>query len=388
MRIVLPIHSFEPGGVERVALRLAASWQASGEEVTVVLGRDEGPGQIAEAEGLSYRTYRSFVRTRRIETLWMIVCLYRYLHRERADVVFCPGNTYTIVCAAMRLLLGRACPPVVAKVSNDLRRTDLSSPVRLAYRTWVRAHSRFINRFVALAGPMVPEIVREVQIDPTRVSAIPDPALTSAEFARLTAVEHGPCPLHGAVVLGIGRLVGQKNFALLLRAFAADAEPSDRLIIAGDGPERSRLERLASTLSISDRTTFAGYLDDVLSLLEGADIFALSSDYEGVPAAIIEALAAGLPIVATDCSASIGWLTGFGRDGIAVAPGDAVRFGRALRTIRRLPMTSNNGRRRAAQFTLEKAASSYLAVFDATIKASVPARSGKHGPRIECLPCK
>lgn len=365
MRIVLPIHSFEPGGVERVALRLAATWQASGEEVTVVLGRDEGPARIAEAERLRYRTYRSFTRTARFETIWMIVCLYRYLRREPADVVFCPGNTYTIVCAATRLLLGRKCPRVVAKVSNDLRRMDLPAPARLAYRAWVRAHPRFIDGFVALAEPMASEIIDEARVDPAKVWVVPDPALTAVEFARLIAVERRPCPSHGAVVLGVGRLVAQKNFALLLQAFAADAGPSDRLVIAGEGPERSRLKRLASRLGISGRTTFAGHCDDIASLLEGADIFALSSDYEGVPAVLIEALAAGLPIVATDCSASIGCLTGFGRDGITVPPGDTDGFGRALRAIRHLPIPSSEGRQRAARFTLELAANGYLAAFDA-----------------------
>jgi glycosyltransferase involved in cell wall biosynthesis len=369
VRIVVPIHSFEPGGVERVALRLAANWQADGAEVTVVLGREEGAGRITEAAGLTYRGYRSWVRTGAFETLWMIICLYRYLNRERADVLFCPGNTYTVVAAAMRLLLGRRCPPTVAKISNDLRRTDLPAPARLAYRLWTRAHGLFIDRFVALAEPMAPEIVEETGVDRGRVSVIPDPALTEAEFASLAAIERRPCPRDGALLLGVGRLVGQKNFALLLRAFAAHAPGQDRLLIAGEGPERPRLERLAATLGIASRVTFAGHCDDVPALLREADVFVLSSAYEGVPAAIVEALSAGMPIVATDCSGSIGWLTGFGRDGVVVPPGNVEALGRALRNIRDLPPPTAEGRLRAARFTLERGAGSYLAVFALALEA-------------------
>ncbi|MBO0750299.1 MAG: glycosyltransferase [Porphyrobacter sp.] len=369
VRIVVPIHSFEPGGVERVALRLAAAWQSAGEEVTVVLGRAEGAGRTEEAGGLPYRTYRSFVRTARFETIWMIVCLYRYLRSEPADVIFCPGNTYTVVCAALRLLLGGRCPPVVAKVSNDLRRADMPAPARLGYRAWVRAHAWIVDRFVAIAEPMAAEVAEEVGVDPNRVSVVPDPALTAAEWERLSAREPRPCPVDGALIVGVGRLVRQKNFPLLLRAFASQAPAHDRLLIAGEGPEMARLQGLAARLGIGDRTTFAGHCADVLSLLERTDIFALPSDYEGVPAVMVEALAGGVPIVATECSGSISWLAGFGRDAIVVPVGDVERFGRALREVRDLPLPGRDGRTRAAQFTLEQAAGSYLGLFEAEIAA-------------------
>ncbi len=376
MRIVVPIHSFEPGGVERVALRLAAAWQASGEDVTVVLGRDEGDGRVAEADRLRYRTYRSLVRTGRFETLWMILCLYRYLRRERADVVFCPGNTYTVVCAAMRLLLGGQSPPVVAKISNDLRRADLPAPYRWGYHAWVRAHAWFIDHFVALAEPMGPEILEQAGIASGRVWVIPDPALTTAEFARLAALERRKCPRDGAVIVGVGRLVRQKNFSLLLRAFAAGAARGDRLLIAGDGPELPRLQHLAAKLGIKEQVSFSGHCTDVPGLLERADMFALSSDYEGVPAVVVEALAAGLPIVATDCSASMDWLTGHGRDGLVVPTGSVDAFGRAMRRVRNLPLPSGDGRQRAARFTIEKAAATYLALFEAVLES--PKRSNRN----------
>jgi glycosyltransferase involved in cell wall biosynthesis len=368
VRIVVPIHSFEPGGVERVALRLAGKWQTCGEEITVVLGRSTGAAKIEEAEEVGFRTYPSIVDTAPFETIWMIVCLYRYLRREQADILFCPGNTYSIVCAAVRLLLGRRCPPVVAKVSNDLRRADLPAPARLAYRTWVRAHRWFVARFVALAQPMAPEIVEHVGVTPKRVSVIPDPALTTAEFARLATSARRQCPIDGAVIAGVGRLVRQKNFALLLQAFAAHAATGDRLLIAGDGPQLARLRKLAARLGIEERVTFAGHCADVPKLLERADIFALSSDYEGVPAVVVEALAAGVPIVATDCSTSIDWLTGSGRNGIVVSVGDASCFGQALRDIRDMPLPIAEGRQRAAQFTVDQSAASYLALFNAVLR--------------------
>lgn len=105
LRICIPIHSFEPGGVERVGLRLADHWQAVGHEVTVVLRRDRGIAR-PQAPALDYRTRPEPLPW---ETPWLIWCLWRYLRRHHGEtaVIFCAGNTYTVVCAVMKLLLGR-----------------------------------------------------------------------------------------------------------------------------------------------------------------------------------------------------------------------------------------------------------------------------------------
>lgn len=94
LRIAIPIHSFEPGGVERVALCLA------------------------------YRIRPCRVPTARFETLGMIWSFLLFLTRERVDVIFCPGNTYAVVYVALRLLLGDNCPPIVPPSQARLSRSS------------------------------------------------------------------------------------------------------------------------------------------------------------------------------------------------------------------------------------------------------------------------
>ena len=103
MHVLVPIHAFEPGGVERVGLRLAERWRAEGREVTVLLGRDRGRCRDQRPE-LAYRRFAEPLPTACWETIWMTVCLVRYLLRERADAIFCPGLTYTAPCAVAKLL--------------------------------------------------------------------------------------------------------------------------------------------------------------------------------------------------------------------------------------------------------------------------------------------
>ncbi len=132
-------------------------------------------------------------------------------------------------------------------------------------------------------------------------------------------------------VLCVGRLVERKDQAALLEAIVG----SDvRLTLAGDGPEREGLEGLAKRLGISDRVEFTGVVgqDEVLDLYRGADVFCLPSRSEGLPAVLIEAMACGLPVVATRIDA-VGELVSDSEDGLLVEPGDSGALGAALQRL-------------------------------------------------------
>ncbi|NNM77723.1 glycosyltransferase [Sphingomonas sp. ID1715] len=362
-RILTFLHSFEPGGVERVALRLNAAWRARGVDAQVVLGRPDG-AMREEAPPLDYHYLeRGGLRTRWFETLWMIMRLPGVIRRQAPDILFCAGNTYAVVAVAMRLLLGRRCPPIVAKISNDLERRDLGVIARQAYYLWLRIQARAIGHFVGMAAPMKSEIAIAMWISETRVAIIEDPALTQMEHARL-ARSSRPERRAGESrhFVAAGRLVAQKNFALLLRAFASGAGSEDRLTIFGEGPERRSLERLASRIGIAERVNMPGHVRRWAEQLSVADAFLVSSDYEGVPAVVIEALAAGAPIIATACSVSMADLLGAGRFGRLVPVGDVDALARAIATIGDRGFCVAGARAQAGRFTVEHAADAYLAV--------------------------
>ncbi len=362
MKIAVPIHSFEPGGVERVALNLCAAWQAAGEEVTVVLGREEG-AMRQTAPALDYALLPEPVPTAAFETLWMIRVLRRFLARERADVIFASGNTYGIVAVAMKLLLGKRCPPVAIKLSNDLYRKDMAAPYRAAYHWWLRVQGRWLDHFVGMAQPMRAEIAELMRVPDDRITVIEDPSLAEAQFAALSALPRGEALPRAPHYLAVGRLAPQKNFPLLLRAFARLEDPSARLTILGEGPERGKLERLARELGLADRLTMPGHVADPLPYLAGASAYVLSSDYEGVPAVVIEALAAGLPLAATRCSVSMPGLLGEGQFGVLVEPGDAAGLTLAMQQVLAMPFDPAAARAYAAPFRISRAAPRYSELF-------------------------
>ncbi len=360
MRILVPIHSFEPGGVERVALRLARAWHDAGHEVFVLLGRDEGAAR-GQAPELTYVRHHEPISTAWWETLWMIVCLVRFLRRERVDVLFCPGNTYTVVCVAAKLVLPRRCPPVLAKVSNDLDSRYLPAIARPFYRVWLRIQGRILDAFVGLAPPMSNHIASFMGVVDERVLTIADPALSEGEFARLSAMVHRPAAVPH--IVAVGRLVAQKNFPRLIAAFADYAPERARLTIAGEGPERRAIERAIARHGIAPRVVLDGHVEDIPALLESADLLALSSDYEGVPAAVIEALAAGLPVAATSCCVSMNWLLDGGKLGALARRGSTRSLGHAIQWALSMAPRPAEARQKAALFVIAPSAAAYLAAF-------------------------
>lgn len=370
MRLLTFLHAFGPGGVERDALRLWRALGSAGVDVRLVMGRETG-AMRAEADGLAWTALDGASdRTAGYETLWMIRHLPRLVQAEQPDLLLCPGNAYSVVAVALRLIMGRRCPPILIKISNDLERRDMVLPVRALYHLWVRLQMHAFAHVIAMAPVAADEIGRIGRVPPQRITTIPNPCFTEAGLARLAAAcEERRASGKGTRFLAVGRLARQKNFANLMAAFAAMAGPDDRLVIAGEGAERARLEALAVALGISGRVQLPGHVGDVAPLMAAADVFVLSSDYEGLGVVVLEALAAGLPVVATDCCAAMPDLLAGGAFGALVPPRDsralagamaevAARVGQGTAWPDRKAMHAM-----AARFTVEQGLATHLALF-------------------------
>ena len=360
LRILTFLHSFEPGGVERVALRLVTAWRAAGIDAPLVMGRDDGIMR-REWPDIAYQSLASGrLETGWFETLWMITRLPAQIRRLQPDVLFCAGNSYTIVSVAMKLVLGKTCPPIMAKISNDLGRTDMPALFRGVYGKWLKIQGRSLDVLVGMAEPMRQEIAVAMGAPDERIAIVNDPALNDRDIVAATAFDvHRPDDRPGTRYVAAGRLSSQKNFPLLLQAFSAVAGPDDILTIYGEGPDRGGLQALAKKLKISDRLFLPGHTHPIIPALANHDVYVLSSDYEGVPAVIIEALTAGLPIVATNCSVSMADLLGEGEFGELVPVGNAPRLASAMRTARQRGQDRGAARNQAGRFTVETAAFAY-----------------------------
>jgi glycosyltransferase involved in cell wall biosynthesis len=285
--------TLQGGGVERALLRLARAWLAKGRRVTLVLGSDEGPLAAEMPDGAELVTlgdpsYRALVR----RLPWIVAA-------RSPDIIFCPGNHYTAVAGAVRLRLGRRCPPIVAKVSNTLVRPEMGVGAAWRYRQWLRLHPLFLDHLVAMTPAMAGQAAREMGMPRKRISVIANPGALPVTGAF-------PLPLPaGRFVLGVGRLEPQKRWDRLIAAMPRLAAGDVALVILGEGSARTALEAQVRALGLEGRVTLPGYAADPLPALERASAAVLTSDFEGVPGVLREALGLGTPVVATDSSVAM-----------------------------------------------------------------------------------
>jgi glycosyltransferase involved in cell wall biosynthesis len=201
------------------------------------------------------------------------------------------------------------------------------------------AHRRLLARFprvIAVSNAIKGALVR-VGARPDRVTVL----LNGIDTARRRLPAHcdsvrrsigcGPSD----VVLGaVGRLERQKRFDILIDVFAGMAAhaPRLRLVLAGEGRRRSELESQAARLGVADRCTFVGHMDDVANLHHAFDVFVQSSEYEGTPNAVLEAMAMETPLVATDAGGTRELVTD-GVHGLIVPIHDPEALSSAIRRV-------------------------------------------------------
>ncbi len=162
-------------------------------------------------------------------------------------------------------------------------------------------------------------------------------------------------------MLTVGSFKEQKNQQLLIRAFARLTQTTDAtLMLLGEGDLGPGLKELASALGVSNRVLFPGFHPDPTPFYRTADLFVLSSDYEGLPTVIIEALASGVPVVSTDCPSGPFEILRGGEFGTLVPVGDEVALANAMEQALSTPSDPDRLRRRALDFSPEVAARRYL----------------------------
>lgn len=278
------------GGVERAQLRLVREWIAAGRRVTLLLGSDAGPlahelpAGVEIVTGMTWRT------------------LPRLVLAAAPDIIFCPGNFYTGLAAWLRLRLGRGCPPIVAKMSNAAVRSDHGAAMRVVHAGWLKTHGRFLDHLVAMTPATATEAAEALQMA-GRVSVIPNPPVAAADSAGVLPA------MPARYILGVGRLEPQKRWDRLIGAMAVLPDDVD-LVILGEGTERGALTAQIARLGLAGRVHLAGHVADPLPAMAGAAVLALTSDYEGVPGVLREALSVGTPVVATESSRAVAEIVG------------------------------------------------------------------------------
>lgn len=331
MNVLIFIHSLHSGGAERVTATLANYWADKGWDVTIA---------TLTSTASDFYTLRPAVRRVGLEVaghsvgvvagitanLRRVSALRRVLRQVQPDVALAMMSTANVLLAlASWQVKGVVCvgseriyPPRIplGRVWETLRSQlygHLDAVVALTSESvqWLRQHTR--ARHVSVIPNVAPWPL------PVQAPILPPPPSMDGRF----------------ILLAVGRLEPQKDYPSLLQAFQqlADAFPNWQLVILGEGAQRQMLEAQVAAANLQGRVSLPGRAGNVGQWYEAADLYVMSSRFEGFPNTLAEAMAHGLPAVSFDCDTGPRDIIRHEVDGLLVPSGDVSALVAALRRL-------------------------------------------------------
>jgi len=294
IRVALVISSLGPGGAERVLCDLANRLADRRYLVTLVTLSDVNsdfyiPHPMVRRIGLGVLGESNSIPKRIVNLVTRVVSLRNALMSWRPDIIISFADQTNVL--TLLATLGTRLPVIISE-RTDPRLHRIS-------RGWCVLRKLLYPRCAAMVAQTLSIgdwMKREYRLKSLRV--IPNRALSPTEESDSERYE-----MEKPFLTSIGRLDQNKNFGLLIKAFAqiAPRHPEWHLVIVGEGPLRGELERLVNDLGLTGRVHLPGLVRSPKVILEQAELFVLPSKYEGFPNALLEAMAMGLPVISTDC---------------------------------------------------------------------------------------
>ena len=362
-KIAIFIPSLCVGGAERMMLNLAVEYKRRGEDVTLLVAEEQEGGFLMPDE-----LKDSFICFDKPLFFRSIPPLMRYLREEKPDVLLTTlelCNFAGIIAKVMSWSKTR----VVIRVTNTLSVSlKGSKPFRRLVRWWGAVGLYWLaDEIVVNSEGSADDLSRTAWISRSRITVIDNPTITP-EMIKM-AEEPADHPWlkdkEAPVILSVGRFHQQKDFATLIKAFAkAKDKIPMKLIVLGEGDLRESLEELVRELEVEDSVSMPGFVSNPYAYMKRADLFVLSSLWEGQPSALIEAMACGMPVISTDCPSGPKEILDDGIYGELVPVGDDEAMAEAIvEVLKDLPNTTVSSEYAKERFSVESSADRYMEIF-------------------------
>jgi len=298
-KIVFFCDSLGSGGAERMMISLANGIHRAGYALIMVLVKHKGEFLDELDNGIQVVNLAS---SRAFFALFPLV---RYLRHAKPSVMLATmGHINSIAVLArflakypLRLVVRESTTPSIAFRHASFFQKSIWN---LLYSNILKSADLIVTPSEGVAADLISEYKQMWN----QIRVIPNPL----DISRLIELSNSPnepelrLPLHESIIIAVGRLHPAKDYPTLIRAFAKVLETRiAHLLILGEGEERKSLEQVIRSLNIQDHVSVPGFVKNPFSFMKQAAVYVLSSQYEGLPNTLLQALAIGTPSVSTDC---------------------------------------------------------------------------------------
>jgi glycosyltransferase involved in cell wall biosynthesis len=367
IKVLFFISSLSGGGAERVMVDILSHIDKSRIEPTLVL--------LYPCDNSPYKEYlpediKVVVVERKSDSFFskikQVADFIKTVHKEKPRVILSMLTHNNIMAVSVRLIFRIkviACEHII--LSEFIKTRGGEKILWFPVSVLVKALYRFADRVIAVSNGIRSDLIEEFNVAANKIQVIYNPV----DINRITELSSVP-PEHPffksdvPVVVAVGRLVWQKGFDTLLRAFNLVIQEMDaRLIVIGEGLEKESLEQMVQDFGITDKAFLIGFQRNPYQFLSGADVFVLSSNFEGLPMVILEAIACGTPVIATDCKSGPREILQDGKFGFLVPVGDERALSKAIVTLLKdralREKFSRVARERTVDFSVDKIIKQY-----------------------------
>jgi glycosyltransferase involved in cell wall biosynthesis len=344
-KIFFLIPAFRGGGAERVISNIANNLDRKKFEVGIITISEGGHKYLLSEDVKHFNLGKKKARE-------AIFSLIRLLRKEKPDVVVATVIQSIIILYLTSFFIKKE-TTIVSRLANHYSKTMESQ--KSVQRTLFKKALLASDHIITISHEMEQDLLDNIKIEPQKIQMIYNPI--DIKSIQEKAQEEAPAELFNKrpVLTACGRLAEQKGFSYLIKAFGEIKKEfsNAQLLIIGEGELKEELQNLAASVGVEEDTHFLGFQNNPFKYTSRSDIFVLSSLYEGLPSALLEAMACGVPIVSTDCPSGPKEILENGKNGQLVKWGNINELVSGIRNLLNNKELQENYRQRGKNKVME-----------------------------------
>lgn len=372
-KIIFVLPSLKGGGAERVAVNVINNLDKKKYEIVLVLFKKEGPYIDCITDSIRIIDLK---KRNKYDLLVYPIKLCQIFKHENADLVVSFLDFVNIITVISSFFVGKNLNLIISERNQPSFESQFSNFSKFR-KLLIKLCYPFADKIVTVSDGVANALEEQFFIKKDKLTTIYNPVeITNIRKKSLFEATHDFFDAKYFTIISVGRLEEQKNYELLINAFYKVQKKIDKskLLILGKGCLENKLKKQVERLGLNNHVDFVGFQDNPYAWIKKSNLFVLSSNFEGFPNVILEAMACGIPIISTDCPSGPNELITDNVDGILVPVGDADKLAAAIMRLHTdhdlLLKLTVNGEIKAEEYDVGIIIAKYESIFDEILFAT------------------